>query len=105
MTKKKNSIADHYDGSAENYHLQYERELLTDTSRAYPANYFRMHSLINSFVKNDIKQVVEIGVGEGTPLVQLSKAGMSVSGIDISKDMVEKAKENFTKNGLEKKKE
>lgn len=102
MTKSKNNIADHYDGSAENYHLQYERDLLSDVTRLYPANYFRMHLLINSFAKNNLKNVVEIGVGEGTPLVQLAKAGMEVSGIDISKVMVTKAKKNFTKNGLDK---
>ena len=41
---------------------------------------------------------VEIGVGEGTPLVQLAKAGMDVSGVDISQSMVEKAKGNFKNN-------
>jgi 2-polyprenyl-3-methyl-5-hydroxy-6-metoxy-1,4-benzoquinol methylase len=101
MNKKNESVASHYDGSAENYHLQYERELLADTTRDYPANYFRMHLLINSFVKNGLKNVVEIGVGEGTPLVQLAKAGMKVSGVDISRSMVEKAKGNFKNNGLD----
>jgi len=101
MNKNTDSVASHYDGSSEDYHLQYERELLTDTSREYPANYFRMHLLINSFVKNGLKNVVEIGVGEGTPLVQLAKAGMKVSGVDISPSMVEKAKGNFKNNGLD----
>jgi 2-polyprenyl-3-methyl-5-hydroxy-6-metoxy-1,4-benzoquinol methylase len=101
MTKSKDTVADHYDGSAESYHLQYERDLLADATRDYPANYFRMQLLINSFVKNNLKNVVEIGVGEGTPLVQLSKAGMQVSGIDISNSMVTKAKSNFSKNGLD----
>lgn len=101
MNKKNDSVASHYDGSAENYHLQYERELLADTTRDYPANYFRMHLLINSFVKNGLKNVVEIGVGEGTPLVQLAKAGMKVAGVDISRSMVEKAKDNFKNNGLD----
>lgn len=102
MKNSDNAVAAHYDGSAENYHLQYERELLADTKREYPANYFRMHLLINSFVKNNLKGIVEIGVGEGTPLVQLAKAGMSVSGVDISESMVEKAKNNFSRNGLDK---
>ena len=101
MKEKKSNVADHYDGSAEDYHLQYERELLADTSRDYPANYFRMHLLINSFLKNDLRRIVEIGVGEGTPLVQLAKAGMSVCGIDISTKMVEAAKKNFANNSLD----
>ena len=62
MTDKKASVADHYDGNAENYHLQYERNLLTDTSRGYPANYFRMHLLINSFVQNDLKKSQSVNI-------------------------------------------
>ena len=98
---KKDSVASHYDGSAEDYHLQYERDLLLDTTRNYPANYFRMHLLINSFIENNLSKVVEIGVGEGTPLVQLAKSGMDVTGIDISQNMVKKAKENFSSNNLD----
>lgn len=95
-----NLVASHYDGSSENYHLQYERKYLTDVSRDYPANYFRLHKLINSFVKNNIKNVIEVGVGEGTPLVALSKVGMEVCGFDISQSMVTKAKSNFKENNL-----
>jgi len=101
MINKKNLVQQHYDASAENYHLQYERELLSDISRDYPANYFRLHLLLNSFVRNNIKRVVEVGVGEGTPLVTLSKAGMSVAGFDITQNMVLKAKNNFRENNLD----
>lgn len=101
--KRENSedlVAEHYDGSAENYHLQYERNLISDVSRNYPANYFRLHQLINSFTQNNVRKVIEVGVGEGTPLVTLSKAGIDVSGFDISHKMVEKARTNFAANGL-----
>ena len=60
---EKNSVAAHYDGSAENYHLQYDKDLLSDITREYPANYFRMHLLMNSFVESNLNRVVEIGVG------------------------------------------
>lgn len=102
MTRKtsENEVAKHYDAAAENYHLQYERNLISDVSRHYPANYFRLHKLINSFIQNNIRKVIEVGVGEGTPLITLSKAGMDVSGFDISQRMVEKAKTNFAENGL-----
>ena len=101
--KKNNSedlVAQHYDGAAENYHLQYERNLISDVSRDYPANYFRLHQLINAFTQNSVKKVIEVGVGEGTPLITLSKAGMDVCGFDISHAMVEKARANFAENGL-----
>lgn len=101
MADKKNLIQQHYDASAKDYHLQYERDLLTDLNREYPANYFRLHLLINSFLRNNVKRVIEVGVGEGTPLVTLAKAGMEVSGFDISDNMVFKSRENFKANGLD----
>jgi 2-polyprenyl-3-methyl-5-hydroxy-6-metoxy-1,4-benzoquinol methylase len=101
MSSNKNEIQNHYDGSAENYHLQYERDLISDITRDYPANYFRLHLLLNSFSRNNIKRVVEVGVGEGTPLITLSKSGMDVYGFDISESMLVKAKDNFNKNQLD----
>lgn len=101
MGVEKDLVQKHYDGSAENYHLQYERDLISDLSREYPANYFRLHLLLNSFSRQNIKRVIEVGVGEGTPLITLSKAGMDVSGFDLSEAMVAKAKENFKRNHLD----
>ena len=90
-----------YDSLAENYHIQYSRDTLHNLELEYPANYFRMQLLINSFIENEIFDVVEIGTGEGSPLIQLAKSGINVCGIDISDNMVSKAKDNFTKNGLD----
>ena len=101
MSKQNNLVQQHYDASAENYHLQYERELLSDTSRDYPANYFRLHLLLKSFINNNVKRVIEVGVGEGTPLITLSKAGMDVFGFDISESMVTKSKDNFKRNNID----
>lgn len=98
-SSEKNSVANHYDASAANYHIQYERNSLTDLSVNYPANYFRMQLLINSFVENDLKKVIEVGVGEGTPLANLLKSGIDVSGFDIGHEMVKKAKQNIKKYG------
>lgn len=96
-----NNTDDFYDGVAENYHLQYERDLMYSLDHKYPANYFRLHLLINSFIKNNIKRIIEVGVGEGTPLVTMAKAGFDVSGFDVSQNMVKKSQENFKKNGLD----
>jgi 2-polyprenyl-3-methyl-5-hydroxy-6-metoxy-1,4-benzoquinol methylase len=97
---KKNSVEQHYDASAENYNLQYERDLISDLTRSYPANYFRLHLLLKSFIEKDIKRVVEVGVGEGTPLVTLANTGIEVAGFDISKKMIDKCQHNFKKNKL-----
>jgi len=100
MKKNDNSVDRHYDARAEGYHKQYERDKLYDMSLPYPANYFRLQLLINSFVKKGIKRVIEVGVGEGTPLATLGKAGIDVWGFDISKKMVERAKETVRNNQM-----
>lgn len=100
MKDKRDLIQQHYDASAENYHLQYERDLILDISRDYPGNYFRLHLLLNSFLRNNVKRVVEVGVGEGTPLITLQKSGLEIAGFDISEAMVTKSKENFERNGI-----
>lgn len=93
------SVADYYDATAATNHLQYERSGLRDLTRGYPANYFRLQLLLNSFIDNDVKRVVEVGVGEGTPLAALARAGMDVAGFDISEAMVAKSKERMTEIG------
>jgi 2-polyprenyl-3-methyl-5-hydroxy-6-metoxy-1,4-benzoquinol methylase len=98
--EKRKSVSSHYDAVASHYREQYQREKLYDTSQDYPANYFRLQVLLNSFIAKGIKRVIEVGVGEGTPLVTLGKAGIDVWGFDISKEMVEKSKRTMQENGM-----
>jgi len=100
MSSGEKSVESHYDAVASGYHEQYQRERLNDLSSPYPANYFRLQMLLNSFVSKKIKRVIEIGVGEGTPLSTLGKAGIDVWGVDVSKEMVKKSKETMHKNGM-----
>ncbi len=94
------SVAAHYDGVAADYHKQYRRsELFLNAD--YPANYFRLQSLVTSFIQKGIRRVLEVGVGEGTPLVTLAKTGMDVWGFDLADGMVEQAKQNFAAHGYE----
>jgi len=99
-SKGQEDVSAYYDAIAQSYHEQYEPELLLSKGR-YPANYFRLQLLLKSFSEKKIKRVLEVGVGEGTPLVTLAKGGMAVWGFDISIGMVEAAKKNFLKNGLD----
>ncbi len=94
------SVAKHYDSIADNYHRQYQRENLT-VSEAYPANYFRLQILIRRLIEAGAKSVYEVGVGEGTPLAAIARAGMRVAGCDIAESMVEKAKQRFKEEGLD----
>lgn len=93
-------VSAHYDARAESYHLQYERDRLY-TNQEYPANYFRLQLLLNSFLKKGIKRVIEVGVGEGTPLGTLAQAGIDIWGFDISDKMVEMSRQNMVKHDLD----
>ena len=91
-------VKEYYDAVTKDYDKQYDKETLLDTKKYYPANYFRMQLMINSFLKNNTKRILEVGSGEGTPLLQLHKAGFDVSGFDISQNMVNKSRDNFKKS-------
>ncbi|OFV92911.1 MAG: methyltransferase [Acidobacteria bacterium RIFCSPLOWO2_02_FULL_61_28] len=94
------SVSSYYDAVANHYHEQYQREKLYDTSRGYPANYFRLQLLLNSFITKGVKRIIEVGVGEGTPLATLGKTGIDVWGFDISQEMVKKSKRTMQENNM-----
>jgi len=95
------SVSKHYDAVAASYQRQYERDRLHDHSQPYPANYFRLQLLLNSFAAKGIKRVIEVGVGEGTPLATLSKVGIDVWGFDISSAMVEASQARMREHGMD----
>lgn len=101
MSERSGGVDKFYDVSSSFYHEQYKRDKLYDISFPYPANYFRLQLLLNSFITKNIKRVIEVGVGEGTPLCTLAKAGIDVWGFDISTEMVKKSKETMQKNNLD----
>ncbi len=87
-------VGEHYDKVASIYHEQYDKEKIM-TNPVYPANYFRLQMLLNSFATKEVKKVIEIGVGEGTPLATLAKAGVDTWGCDISHEMVKISQEKI----------
>jgi 2-polyprenyl-3-methyl-5-hydroxy-6-metoxy-1,4-benzoquinol methylase len=100
MSETKNTVDAHYDANASRYHELYDTNTHYDVNAKYPANYFRLQMLLNSFVNRGINRVIEVGVGEGTPLATLGEAGMDVWGFDISNAMVEKSKETLSKHNM-----
>lgn len=100
MATKRTSIDQYYDATATKYHERYERDSLFDISRKYPANYFRLQLLLNSFASKGIKRVIEVGVGEGTPLATLGNAGIEVWGFDISNEMVKRSRKKMKENNM-----
>ena len=99
MSADNRSVDSHYDAVADRYHEQYERDRLYDISADYPANLFRLQLLLNSFLSKGLQRVIEIGVGEGTPLSTLGRAGLDVWGFDLSTEMVKKSKEMMQQSG------
>ena len=94
------SVAAHYDAVADSYHQRYDPSKLR-TAEKYPANYFRLQLLMESFASRGIKRVIEVGVGEGTPLATIAQAGIDVWGFDISEKMVERSKARMSEIGLD----
>ena len=95
------AVSKHYDAVAADYQRRYERDSLHDFSQPYPANYFRLQLLLNSFAAKGIKRVIEVGVGEGTPLATLGKTGIDVWGFDISSAMVEASQARMREHGMD----
>ncbi len=100
-TRARELVKAHYDAAVDDWMKQYDSGRLNDPLAEYPANQFRLKLLLRSVKKNKIKSVFEIGFGAGIPLVELSKRGMDVHGIDIAPRMVERAKINFKRAGLD----
>lgn len=88
-----------YDAIAENYHEQYSRENLFN-AEPYPVNYFRLQIVVNALIARGARRVLEVGVGEGTPLITIARSGMDVCGFDLSPEMVKRAKINAEKSSL-----
>jgi 2-polyprenyl-3-methyl-5-hydroxy-6-metoxy-1,4-benzoquinol methylase len=93
-------VSAHYDAVASESSKQYQRDQFENLAE-YPANYFRLQALLNSFLRRGVKRVLEVGVGEGTPLVTLGKLGLDVWGFDLSEKMVECARKNFQEAGFD----
>lgn len=99
-TVKERSVVEYYEAIAGGYAEQYHPDALRAAGK-YPNNYFRLQLLLNSFISRNLRRVIEVGVGEGTPLSVLAGAGLDVWGFDISQNMVRKARENVQRYGID----
>lgn len=81
------SVENYYSSVAENYHRFYDGDLL-DPSLPYPANYFRLQLLKESF--KNCRKVLDVGCGDGIPLSSLPAP--EKWGFDISEKMVDEAR-------------
>jgi len=92
ISKNNDMLGAFYDSYADDYYIQFNKNRHYDTSVVYPANYFHLQLVIDAFINRNVKRAFEVGIGEGTPMVSLTKAGIETWGFDISPKMVEEAK-------------
>lgn len=100
MKDEHSNAQTYYDAASKSYSKLYDFEELM-TSGVYPANYFRLQKLINAFSQPNIKRVIEIGLGEGTPALTLARAGKEMIGFDVSQGMVDEARARLRLAGVE----
>ncbi len=100
MSDDSNQVRAYYDAVASIYSKHYEGVDLSDISTEYPANWFRLQLLMGAINERDVRTIIDIGIGEGTPAVTFARAGYEVCGFDISENMVKEAKRTFERNGL-----
>lgn len=93
-------VADHYDGSADSYHEQYDPERLW-TNADYPANWFRLQKVIGLLREVGARSVYELGAGEASTLVRIhQELGIEVRGSDLSPQMVRLGRDNLERHGI-----
>lgn len=82
----------YYNEAAATYRKFYDETALAREG-IYPAHYIRLQQLVNAFREPDIRRIVEVGLGEGSPAFTLASAGKEVYGFDISEEMVHHARD------------
>jgi len=100
MDKGTNLVAKYYDSISKGYSRQYKVEDIL-TKDKYPQNYFRLKMLMKRLKTLGIKNIYEIGCGEGTPLAIIGKTGIKVAGCDISSKMVDRTKDHISEVALD----
>ena len=86
----KNKVIKHYNKVSTTYQEEHYSSL--DINKKYPQNIIRFEYLKKRIKELRIKNIFEVGVGEGTPLLTLKDMGLEVSGCDISEEMVKLSK-------------
>lgn len=84
-----------YEALFENYGQQYDHEPFTQGT-AGECDFIEKEMNCNKALK-----IIDIGCGTGRHAIELSKRGYSVTGIDLSESMLQKARENAKRNGLQ----
>ena len=91
----KEKAREYYNQEAPEYIKQYQ-----DNYEPYPANLIRINFIADRLKLNNVKTILDAGCGTCGPMIRLLKEGFDVNGFDFSQDMVDKGKEELTKEGI-----
>lgn len=83
-----------YEALFENYGQKYDHESFTQGTMG------ECDFIENELNFNKSLKIIDVGCGTGRHSIELSKRGYSVTGIDLSESMLEKAREKAGQNGL-----
>ncbi len=86
---------DIYEKSAEYYDLIYQSKF------NYEKECDLLENVFSEFSQTKVKRILDIGCGTGSHSLILSRCGYAVTGIDISKVMIDNAKKKAEKDGLQ----
>lgn len=83
-----------YETLFENYNQQYDRECFTQGTMG-ECDFIEKELNFNKELK-----IIDIGCGTGRHSIELAKRGYTVCGIDLSENLLERAREKAKQNGL-----
>lgn len=86
----------YYDQEAKHYIDMYKKGYAK-----YPANLIRLNILLRLLKARKARKVLDIGCGSCGPMIRLLKEGFEVHGVDFSREMVRRGKEELLKAGFE----
>ena len=98
-TRDERPVEAFYSGAARAFSELYDPEKI-HSRKEYPANYFRLRILLERLRTLARSRLIDMGLGEGTPAVRIAGLGLDVCGFDSTARMVELARENFARHGL-----
>jgi 2-polyprenyl-3-methyl-5-hydroxy-6-metoxy-1,4-benzoquinol methylase len=84
-----------YETLFEDYGLNYDNEIFTKGTIG-ECDFIEKEIDYNKDLK-----IIDVGCGTGRHSIELSKRGYSITGIDLSESLIEKAREKAKKNGLQ----
>ena len=95
MTERKIDGFIKFDEMAKDYGLQYR----SDYTEKYPANQYRLRTVLALLDRIQPRKVLDVGCGSGQPLVAMLEEGHDVYGFDFAEEMIVEAQRQLHQAG------